>query len=277
MGEYKNRLEIIKETPNYWRVVISNGDLDLFDPWMFAELNALMSKMENDENLKVVVFESGNEDFFMNHHDVENRLIVPEQEGAAPFFFEWTNWVTRLAESRIISIAKVRGRARAQGFEFALACDMRFASKEKAKFALVEVGGGSLPGGGGIEWLSKLVGRARALEIVISSDDFDADIGERYGFVNRSIPDAELDEYVDKLARRIGGFLKRPLEMGKRLVNARAGVPSRSDLYTSAYILRSADFWDEVIENGKKFMELGRADGREFELNLAKHLEDLAK
>ena len=83
-------------------------------------------------------------------------------------------------------------------------------------------------------------------------------MGERYGFVNRSIHDAELDEYVDKLAHRVGGFLKRPLEMGKRLVNARAGVPSRSDLYTSAYILRSADFWDEVIENGKKFSELGK-------------------
>lgn len=277
MSEYKNRLQIIKETPNYWRVIITNGELNLFDPWMFAELNALMAKMENDEDLKVVVFESGNENFFINHHDVEHRLIVPEQEGAAPFFYEWTNWVTRLAESRIISIAKVRGRARAQGFEFALACDMRFASKEKAKFALVEVGGGSLPGGGGVEWLARLVGRARALEIVISSDDFDADIGERYGFVNRSIPDAELDDYVDKLARRIGGFLKRPLEMGKRLVNARAGVPARSELYTSAYILRSADFWDEVIEGGKKFAELGKNNYGEFELNLAKHLEDLAK
>lgn len=277
MSEYKNRLEVVKETPGYWRVVITNGELNLFDPWMFAELNALMSEMERDDELKVVVFESGNEDFFMDHHDVEHRLIVPEQEGAAPFFYEWTNWVTRLAESRVISIAKVRGRARAQGFEFALACDMRFASKERAKFALIEVGGGSLPGGGGVEWLSRLVGRSRALEIVISSDDFDADTGERYGFVNRSVPDAELDAYVDKLARRIAGFEKLPLEMGKRLVNARAGVPARSELYTSAYILRSADSWDEVTKNHPDMVALGMNKLGEFELNLPKHLEDFRK
>lgn len=272
--EQKKRLQIVKETANYWRVIIDNPPLNAFDPWMFAELNVLMSEMENDENLRVVVFESANIDFFMNHHDVDNRTIIPEREGAAPFFYEWTNWVTRLVNAHVISIAKVRGRARAQGFEFALACDMRFASKEKAKFALVEVGGGSIPGGGGIEWLTSLVGRARAMEIVISADDFDADTGELYGFVNRSIPDAQLDEYVDKLARRIAGFEKRSLEIGKQMVNARSKVPSKGDLYMSNYILHSADLWEEGLTNYKRMVKLGINKYGDYELNLAKRINE---
>jgi enoyl-CoA hydratase/carnithine racemase len=118
-----NRLTIIRKSPAYWSIVINNPPINLFDPKMFAELNVLMDDIENDNYLKVMVFESGDEDFFMNHHDVENRNTVPDQPGAMPFFGNWPKFVTRLAQSSVISIAKVRGRARAQGFEFALACD----------------------------------------------------------------------------------------------------------------------------------------------------------
>ncbi|EHK1727458.1 enoyl-CoA hydratase/isomerase family protein [Escherichia coli] len=211
-----NRLNIVRESLAYWRIIINNPPLNLFDPWMFAELNALMDDIEKDKDLKVVVFESTDEDFFMNHHDVVNRNVIPDQPGAAPFFYHWPTFVTRLAQSSVISIAKVRGRARAQGFEFALACDMRFASRERAKFALIEVGGSSIPGGGGVEWLSALVGRSRALEIVCGADDFDADLAERYGFINRALPDAELDAYVDGFAERMSRFEKRALETGKK-------------------------------------------------------------
>lgn len=104
----ENRLKIIEETKNYWRVVIDNPPLNAFDPWMFAELNVLMDKMEKNSDLRVVVFESANKDFFMNHHDVENRQKIPEQDGAAPFFNEWENWVSRLVNLHVLSIAKVR-------------------------------------------------------------------------------------------------------------------------------------------------------------------------
>jgi enoyl-CoA hydratase/carnithine racemase len=269
-----NRLTIVRQSPAYWRIVINNPPLNLFDPKMFAELNVLMDDIEKDTDLKVVVFESGDEDFFMNHHDVENRLTVPDQPGAMPFFGNWPKFVTRLAHSSVISIAKVRGRARAQGFEFALACDMRFASRERAKFALIEVGGSSIPGGGGVEWLSALVGRSRTLEIVCSADDFDADIGERYGFVNRSIPDAELDAFVDALAERMGRFEKRALETAKKMVNGRAGVPSEGDLWTSNHILQGVDLWPEAAKAFTKMLDAGLGQVGDFELNFAERLGD---
>lgn len=270
-----NRLTVIRQSPAYWRIVFNNPPLNLFDPTMFAELNVLMDDIEQDGALKVVVFESANEDFFMNHHDVENRLTIPDQPGAMPFFGNWPKFVTRLAQSSVISIAKVRGRARAQGFEFALACDMRFASKERAKFALIEVGGASIPGGGGIEWLSALVGRSRTLEIVCSADDFDAEIGERYGFVNRAIPDAELDAFVDALAVRMGKFEKRALETGKKMVNGRAGVPSEGDLWTSNHILQGVDLWPEAQNAFPKLLNAGFGKVGDFELNLAEKIGDL--
>jgi enoyl-CoA hydratase/carnithine racemase len=269
-----NRLTVIHESQAYWRIVINNPPLNLFDPKMFAELNVLMDNIEQDGNLKVVVFESGDPDFFMNHHDVENRLTIPDQPGAMPFFGNWPKFVTRLAQSSVISIAKVRGRARAQGFEFALACDMRFASKERAKFALIEVGGSSIPGGGGVEWLAALVGRSRTLEIVCSADDFDADIGERYGFVNRSIPDAELDAFVDALAKRMSRFEKRALETGKKMVNGRAGVPSEGDLWTSNHILQGVDLWPEAQKAFSTMLDAGLGKVGDFELNFAERLGD---
>jgi enoyl-CoA hydratase/carnithine racemase len=269
-----SRLSVIHQSESYWRVVIGNPPLNLFDPKMFAELNVLMDNIEKDKDLKVVVFESADEHFFMNHHDVESRLDVPDQPGAMPFFGNWPRFVTRLAQSSVISIAKVRGRARAQGFEFALACDMRFASKERAKFALIEVGGSSIPGGGGVEWLSALVGRSRTLEIVCSADDFDSDIGERYGFVNRSIPDAELDAFVDALAERMGRFEKRALETGKKMVNGRAGVPSEGDLWTSNHILQGVDLWPEAQNAFPKLLAAGFGKVGDFELNMAERLGD---
>jgi len=270
-----NRLSIFRRSASCWRVVIGNPPLNLFDPKMFAELNVLMDDIERDKDLKVVVFESADADFFMNHHDVENRLDVPDQPGAMPFFGNWPRFVTRLAQSSVISIAKVRGRARAQGFEFALACDMRFASKERAKFALIEVGGSSIPGGGGVEWLSALVGRSRTLEIVCSADDFDADTGERYGFVNRSIPDAELDAFVDALAERMGRFEKRALETSKKMVNGRAGIPSEGDLWTSNHILQGVDLWPEAQSAFPKLMAAGFGKVGDFELNMGERIGDL--
>ena len=270
-----HRLTVTRQSPAYWRVSIANPPLNLFDPTTFAELNVLMDDIEKDGDLKVVVFESGDKDYFMNHHDVENRLDVPDRPGAMPFFGNWPKFVTRLAQSSVISIAKVRGRARAQGFEFALACDMRFASKERARFALIEVGGSSIPGGGGVEWLSALAGRSRTLEIVCSADDFDADIGERYGFVNRAIPDAELDSFVDALAERMGRFEKRALETAKKMINGRAGVPSEGDLWTSNHILQGVDLWPEAQKAFPKLMTAGFGQVGDFELNMGERIGHL--
>ena len=248
MNRELKRLEVVKVNESYWRVIIGNPPYNNWDPYLFAELNVLMDQMDADKKLKVVVFESANENFFIDHHDVEHRLEVPDVPGAKPFFHEWPTFVTRLVNSHVLTISKVRGRAWAQGFEFALATDMIFASKEKAKFSLVEVGGGSIPGGGGVEWLSNLCGRARALEIVLSADEYGAELGERYGFVNRAIDDDKLDEFVDKFAKRIASFPKRSLYVGKKLVNARAYAPDEGTLFTSNYMLHAFDDWKEGRE-----------------------------
>ena len=153
-----------------------------------------MTDLEADPSVKVVVFQSANPDFFIAHLDVAKAAERPEALGL------WRDFVLRLSSTPVVSIAKIRGRARGIGNEFVLACDMRFASRQNALFGNPEVGVGLVPGGGALEWLPRLVGRSRALEIVLSGDDFDADIAERYGWVNRTLDDGDLDSFVDTLA-----------------------------------------------------------------------------
>ena len=160
----EKRLGIVTKTASYWTAVISNPSTNMFAPLMFAELNVLMEKMEQSPDLRIVVFESADPDFFMNHHDVVHRIEVPDVPGVKPFFYPWPYFVEKLVNVPVLSVANVRGRARAQGFEFALACDMRFASREKALFSRVETAGASIPGGGGIEWLTRLCGRSSTLK-----------------------------------------------------------------------------------------------------------------
>ena len=271
-----NRLTISEVTPAYWRVIIENPPINLYDPEMFAELNVLMDTIDADAELKVVVFESANPDYFIAHYDLERGEVVPDQPGAAEFS-AWPRFVTRLAQSRVVSVAKLRGRARAHGSELALACDMRFASREKAVLAQVEVGSAVVPGGGAIEWLSALAGRSRALEIICGADDFDADTAERYGWVNRSIPDAELDAFVDDFARRVASFEKRALQLAKNLVNARAGVPSEADRWASNQSFVGTTSWPETQALIAKLMEQGLQAEGDFELRLGHHIGHAAR
>jgi len=161
MSKDHKRLKIEKTTPGYWKVTLNNPPINLFDPEMFAELRFLMDQIEEDKVIKVVVFDSADPNYFISHYDIARGDVVPDLPGSAPFS-EWPAFVTRLAQSRVISIAKVRGRARGHGSELALACDVRFASREKAIFAQIEVGCAVVPGGGATEWLTVLAGRSGA-------------------------------------------------------------------------------------------------------------------
>jgi enoyl-CoA hydratase/carnithine racemase len=266
-----NRLTISKVTPAYWRVTINNPPINLYDPEMFAELNVLMDAIDADNEVKVAVFESSNPDYFIAHYDLERGEVIPDQPGAAQFS-AWPQFVTRLAQSRVISVAKLRGRARGHGSELALACDMRFASKENAVLAQVEVGVAVVPGGGATEWLCALAGRSRALEIICGANDFDADIAEKYGWVNRSIPDAELDAFVDDFARRVASFELRALELAKKLVNARAGVPSEADRWGSNQFFIGTTTWPETTVLLGKLMDKGLQKEGDFELRLGHHV-----
>ena len=177
------------------------------------------------------MFQSANPDFFIAHLDVAKAAERPEVLGL------WRDFVLRLSSAPVVSIAKIRGRTRGIGNEFVLACDMRFASRQSALFGNPEVGVGLVPGGGALEWLPRLVGRSRALEIVLSGDDFDADIAERYGWVNRTLDDDDLDSFVDALVRRLASFERETLGRGegpdqsvREADGCRASVEQRHDL-----------------------------------------------
>ena len=185
-----------------------------------------MTELEADPSVKVVVFQSANPDFFIAHLDVAKAVEQPEVLGL------WRDFVLRLASAPVVSIAKIRGRTRGIGNEFVLACDMRFASRQNAVFGNPEVGVGLIPGGGALEWLPRLVGRSRALEFVLSADDFDADIAERYGWVNRTLDDKDLDSFVDALARRLASFGGKTLATAKAQIN-RFGMPTAAELQSS--------------------------------------------
>ena len=271
-----DRLTVYKVTPAYWRVTIRNPPINLYDPEMFAELNLLMDAIDVDRDVKVAVFESANPDYFIAHYDLERGEVIPDQPGAAEFS-AWPKFVTRLVQSRVVSVAKVRGRARGHGSELALACDIRFASKEKAVFAQVEVGAAVVPGGGATEWLCALAGRSRALEIICGANDFDADTAEKYGWVNRSIPDTELDAFVDDFARRVASFESRALALAKELVNARAGVPSEADRWCSNQFFIGTTTWPETKALLGKLMAKGLQKEGDFELRLGHHVGHVSR
>lgn len=189
------------------------------------EFREIVTALEADEHVKVVVFDSAVDGFFLNHSDflakVEDLTSIPQ----GPTGLEaWPDLFVRLTRAAVVSIALIRGRATGNGSELALACDMSFVSREKAVLSQWEVGAGLVAGGGPMARLPRLMGRGRALEVVLASDDIGDDLAEAYGYVNRALPDAELDGFVDALATRIASFDKWAIANTKRLVNA-ASLP----------------------------------------------------
>jgi enoyl-CoA hydratase/carnithine racemase len=254
-------------TPGYWRATFANPPINLFDPDVFAGLRVLLERIAADDQVRVLVFDSADPDYFISHLDVDRFAEVPDVPGAASLSGEWHHFVTELAHSPVISIASIRGRARGIGLEFALACDMRFASREKAILAQPEVGFGVVPGGGGLDWLPRIAGRSRALEVITGAQDFDGATAERYGLVNRALPDAELDSFTDALATRIGGFSRRALATAKRLVNERSVIPGEGDLLQSFAAILAAITWPEAHARMAAMRARGWGTGGDGELN----------
>ena len=215
------QIRISKRSAAYWRVTFDNPPLNLMGPQFVLEIREVMSAIETDPKLKVVVFDSAVEGFFLNHSDFLTKLEDLTGIPQGPTGLEaWPDVLVRLTRSPVVSIALIRGRATGNGSEITLACDMSFASREKALLSQWEVGVGMVAGGGPMARLPRLIGRGRALEVLLGSDDFRADTAEAYGYVNRSLPDAELDGFVDALAMRIASFDKWAISNTKHLVNA---------------------------------------------------------
>lgn len=222
------RLE--RRLPTYWRVTFDMPPVNIFGPKHLPLLNDIVTAIETDPQVKVVVFDSAVEGFFITHYDflapLEDSLSVPPGPTGLQSL---PDTLVRLSRAPVVSIASIRGRATGVGSELALASDMRFASREKAILSQWEVGAGLVPGGGPMARLPRLMGRGRALEVLLGADDIHGDLAERYGYVNRSMPDAELDGFVDALAMRIASFDKQAIAETKRLVDV-ASLPPDDEI-----------------------------------------------
>jgi enoyl-CoA hydratase/carnithine racemase len=271
-----NGLRIVEEAPAYWRVVFENPPFNIMDGPMFDGLQDLLARMDASETLRVVVFESAYPDFYLAHFDLNGNLgnaLTGVGPSGLPVLMDT---FVRLTKSSVVSIARIRGRARGVSSEFVLACDMRFASRENTSLGQPEVGVGVHPGGGGAERLPLLVGRGRALEIILSANDFDGETAERYGYVNRCLPDAELDGFVDALARRIASFDRRALGAAKGLVN-QVSLPSADQFLEALTSFGGALTWPGAQRRIRAVMERGLQRDADFEKVWPSLLEGLAE
>lgn len=274
MSEPK-QIQLERLSPAWWRVTFDHPPLNVFGPDALPQLNEAVTAIETDPEVKVVVFDSSVEGFFITHYDF---LADPEATLSLPpgptGLQQLPDLLVRISRAPVVSIAKIRGRATGVGSELALACDMRFASREKAILSQWEVGAGLVPGGGPMARLPRLIGRGRAMEVLLGADDVDGELAERYGYVNRSFPDAELDGFVDALAKRISTFDRQAIAETKRLVNI-ASLPPDADI---------APEWDAFLgslnrpaaqERIRKLMERGFHRPGEVEARLGHYVGQL--
>jgi enoyl-CoA hydratase/carnithine racemase len=269
------QIRLSKASPAYWRVTFDNPPLNLMGPEFVVEFREIMSAIETDEHLRVVVFDSAVEGYFLNHSDFTVKLEELTSLPQGPTGLEaWPDILVRITRAPVVSIAKIRGRATGNGSELSLACDMTFASREKALLSQWEVGVGMVAGGGPMTRLPRLIGRSRALEVLLGSDDIRGDLAEAYGYVNRSLPDAELDAFVDALATRISSFDKWAISNTKRLVNA-ASLPPEVEMAAGWDACMASVARPATQARLKAFMDLGFHKPGDVENRIGHYLEEL--
>lgn len=218
-------------SPEIREVTYLNGPFNFIEPETLVQLNDVVLKLSQDNEVKVVIFDSGTAGFFYNHFDMGQfpAFVGQVAKNGKPL---WVELISNVERAPFITVASIRGRTQGGGDELTLAFDLRYASREKAIFNQPEVGIGLFPGGGGPDHLARLTGRDRAMEAFLSADDYDAATAERYGWVTRTVPDAELDSVVMKMAKRLATFDKQALVATKQHINSIA-LPTESDRMTS--------------------------------------------
>ena len=251
------RIHLRRRSPDYWRVTLDHPPLNIFGPESIPQLNEIITALETDKHVKVVVFDSAVEGFFLTHYDFlakpeDTTALPPGPTGLQPL----PDMLVRLSRAPVVSIASIRGRATGVGSELALACDMRFASREKAILSHFEVGAGVVPGGGPMARLPRLMGRGRALEVLLGADDIPGDLAELYGYVNRSLPDSDLDAFVDSLATRIASFDKRAISETKHFADV-ASLPPDFEIAPQWDVCFASIARPAAQKRIKTLMELG--------------------
>ncbi|EPE96360.1 enoyl-CoA hydratase/isomerase family protein [Rhizobium grahamii] len=271
----KPQIRIEKRTPAYWRVTFDNPPFNVFGPETIPQMEKVVAEIEADPNLRIVVFDSAVPGFFLTHYNFtqplsESTSLPSGRTGLHPL----PDMLVRISKAPVVSVALIRGRATGVGSELALASDMRFASKENAILSQWEVGAGFVPGGGPMARLPRLMGRGRALEVLLGSDDINGELAEEYGYVNRSFDDDKLDPFVDALAARISGFDRQAIADTKRLVDF-ASLPSDPEIGAG---------WDAFIQsvqrpvaqkNIGRLMEMGLQTNPDIEARLGHYTQTL--
>jgi enoyl-CoA hydratase/carnithine racemase len=264
-------------SPAHWRVTFDHPPLNIFGPEGTRQLSEIITAIETDKHVKVVVFDSAVEGVFITHYDFlasveETTSLPPGPTGLQAL----PDMLVRLTRAPVVSIASIRGRATGVGSELALASDMRFASREKAILSQWEVGAGLVPGGGPMARLPRLMGRGRALEVLLGADDIPGDLAELYGYVNRSLPDAELDAFVDSLATRIASFDKQAIADTKHLVNV-ASLPPDSEIAPEWEAFMASFGRPAAQERIKMLMERGFHSAGDVETRLGYYVGQLGR
>jgi enoyl-CoA hydratase/carnithine racemase len=253
---------------------IAAPPMNLLGPELVRDLVSLIQGAEADATVQVLVFASADPDYFISHVDVtrivEYRAEAARLTGEASIALMFH----RLSSSRLVTIAQIEGRVRGAGSEFMLACDMRFAARESAIFCQMEAGLGVIPGGGALQHLTRLMGRGRALEVMLSAEDYDAELAERYGWINRALPGDEIAGFVRSLAHRIAGFPPAGHVAVKDRVNAIALAPAED-------FRRDSDLFGDGVRDPQAQSRIAAAlrhglQTRGGELALARMLGDLA-
>jgi enoyl-CoA hydratase/carnithine racemase len=257
----------------YWHVTFTNGDINLMDMDTVEQLAELVTRIETAPDLKVVVFDSSNPDYFIAHWDVLGDIdrILAAADGPTGMHPYIDNFV-RLSRVPAVTISAIRGRVRGAGNEFALSTDIRFAG-DRAILGQFEVGVGIVPGGGAMARLSRLVGRARAIETVLGGDDIPAEVAERYGYVNRTLPEAELDAFVDGFARRLAGFDKPAVAEAKALID-NVTLPDNDEILAGFKAYFTSSTRERSGIRVKALLERGLQQPGDLELNLGARVAD---
>jgi enoyl-CoA hydratase/carnithine racemase len=221
MTQTYRRLRVARSDEGVLNVVIDAPPLKLIGPALVRDLVTLLRELEADADTRVMVLESADPEYFVAHVDLTKvaEYTAEAAKAGGPEDASLGMLWHKLSELPVVTIAKLRGRARGAGSELALACDMRFAARENAVLGQPEVGFGATPGAGAIQHLARLLGRGRAMEVILGAADVDAEVAERYGWVNRALPDAELDAFVARLARRIASFPADAVRSTKHVLN----------------------------------------------------------
>jgi enoyl-CoA hydratase/carnithine racemase len=264
MTDSKAPIRIVEESPAFWRAVFDHPPFNVIDASIFEGLQDLLGRMDASPDLRIVVFESAIPDFYLAHFDLTGNIgniLSAAGPSGLPILMDT---FVRLTKSPVVSIAKIRGCVRGASSEFVLACDMRFGSRENMLLGQPEVAVGVHPGGGGAERLPHLVGRGRALEIVLSGNDFDGATAERYGYINRALPDAELDGFVDAFARRIAAFDRPAIAAAKNLIN-QVSLPSADHLLDALNSFVTALTWPQAQRRFQALLKLGLQQDADFE------------